>query len=675
MSEKSQFQLLKQRRFLPFFLTQFFGAFNDNVFKNALVIMIAFRVAEDQVDILTNLAFGLFILPFFLFSAFAGQVADKFEKSVLIRRVKMGEIMIMLLASVGFYLNSVPLLIFVLFLMGSQSTLFGPVKYGYLPEKLSNHELMGGNGLVEASTFISILLGTILGGILIALDSFIPISLAVVTFATLGYLSARNIPLCVAAEPTIKLDWNLWRATAKNLRILPEKRVVFLSVLGISWFWFFGSVFLAQMPNFSRTVLGGNEHVVTLLLTMFSIGIGLGSLLCEKLSGRRVEIGLVPVGALGLAWFGFDLYWVSSQWQVPTLTAQGVSAVLQLPAWLGFDLNWMMQQGPLSDLVYQGIVEVTNQPGANRILFNLSMIGVFGGLYIVPLYSLVQERSDATQVSRIIAGNNIINAMFMVVAAVLGMVVLGVLDMSIPELFLITVILHIVVCLYIFTIVPEFILRLIAWLLVSLIYRVRYQGLEKIPTEGPVVLVCNHVSFVDPAVIMGRVRRPSRFVMYHKIFNTFGMKFLFKAAKTIPIASAKEDPEMMEAAFAAVRQALAEGDVVCIFPEGGLTPDGQIGQFKKGIERIIAETPVPVVPMALNNLWGSFFSRFDKKVYQRRPRKFMAKVELIVGDPVPPEQVTADHLRDLVVDLKSQAKIANPLVESPESPENTDSKA
>ncbi len=644
MSDKSQFQLLKQRRFLPFFLTQFFGAFNDNVFKNALVIMIAFRVAEDQVDILTNLAFGLFILPFFLFSAFAGQVADKFEKSILIRRVKMVEISIMLLASVGFYLNSVPLLIFVLFLMGSQSTLFGPVKYGYLPEKLSNHELMGGNGLVEASTFISILLGTILGGILIALDSFIPISAAVVTFATLGYLSARNIPLCVAAEPTIKLDWNLWRATAKNLRILPEKRVVFLSVLGISWFWFFGSVFLAQMPNFSRTVLSGNEHVVTLLLTMFSIGIGLGSLLCEKLSGRRVEIGLVPVGAVGLAWFGFDLYWVSHQWPVSELSDLGINAVMAVP-------------------------------GAYRVCIDLAMIGVFGGLYIVPLYSLVQERSDATQVSRIIAGNNIINAMFMVVAAILGMVVLGVLGWSIPELFMITVVLHVIVCLYIFTIVPEFILRLIAWLLVSMVYRVKYKGLEKIPAEGPVVLVCNHVSFVDPAIIMGRVRRPSRFVMYHKIYNTFGMRFLFKAAKTIPIASAKEDPEMMEAAFASVREALADGDVVCIFPEGGLTPDGQIGQFKKGIERIINETPVPVVPMALNNLWGSMMSRYDKKVIDRRPRKFMAKVEMLVGDPVPPEQVTADYLQELVIGLKNQAQIANPLLATPAGEENTDSKA
>lgn len=639
MSDKSQFQLLKERRFLPFFLTQFFGAFNDNVFKNALVIMIAFRVADDQVDILTNLAFGLFILPFFLFSAFGGQVADKFEKAILMRRVKIVEIIIMLLASLGFYLNSIPLLIFVLFLMGSQSTLFGPVKYGYLPEKLNSHELMGGNGLVESSTFISILLGTILGGVLIALDSFLPISIAVVTFATLGYLSARQIPLCEAAAPEIKLDWNLWRATIKNLKILPEKKVVFLSVLGISWFWFFGSIFLAQMPNFSRTVLSGNEHVVTLLLTMFSVGIGLGSLLCEKLSGRRVEIGLVPVGAIGLAWFGFDLYWISHQWPVSELSNLGISAVMQVP-------------------------------GAYRVCLDLAMIGVFGGLYIVPLYALVQERSDANQVSRIIAGNNIINAIFMVIAAVLGMLILGVFDLSIPLLFLITVVLHVLVCIYIFTIVPEFILRLIAWLLVSLVYRVKYKGLEKIPSEGPVVLVCNHVSFMDPAIIMGRVRRPSRFVMYYKIYQTFGLKFLFKAAKTIPIAGKNQDPEMMEAAFASVKEALAVGDIVCIFPEGGLTEDGQVGQFKQGIERIIAETPVPVVPMALNNLWGSLFSRYDKKLLKRRPRKFWAKVELIVGDPVPAEQVTAAYLQQLVIELKAQAEIANPL--SADSVENTD---
>ncbi len=631
-----QFALLEERRFLPFFLTQFLGAFNDNVFKNALVIMIAFNVAKEDVDTLTNLAFGLFILPFFLFSAFAGQVADKYEKSKLIQRIKLFEILVMLIACLGFYLQSVGLLIFVLFLMGAQSSLFGPVKYGYLPEKLSNDELIGGNAMVEASTFVSILLGTILGGILIALNSIWPVSAAVVMFACLGYLTARQIPNTPPADSRIELDWNIARATMKNLRFLPKNRVVFLSVLGISWFWFFGSVFLAQIPNYTRTVINGNEHVVTILLTMFSIGIGVGSLLCEKLSGKRVEIGLVPVGAIGLALFSLDVYFASLAWSTT------------------------------EPMVFSNFLQTM---GAWRICIDLMMIGIFGGLYIVPLYALIQERSKEGHVSRVIAGNNIINALFMVVAAVLGMVILGVLGLSIPILFLITTVLHVVVCSYIFTIVPEFLLRLVAWFMVSMIYRVKHKGLDNIPSDGPVLLVCNHISFVDPIILMGRVRRPTRFVMYYKIFQRGLMKPLFRAAKTIPIAGAKEDPEIMEAAFASVREALNNNDVVGIFPEGALTVDGYMGPFKPGVERIIAETPVPVVPMALSNLWGSMFSRYDKSLIKRRPRKLWAKVELIVGEPIPPDQVTAELLYEKVKALKAQTQIANPL--SPNTKEKT----
>lgn len=632
-----QFALLKERRYFPFFLTQFLGAFNDNVFKNALVIMIAFKVSAEQVDILTNLAFGLFILPFFLFSAFAGQVADKYEKSVLIQRVKMFEIMVMLIACLGFYFNSVGLLIFVLFLMGSQSSLFGPVKYGYLPEKLSTDELIGGNAMVEASTFISILLGTILGGVLIALDSVFPVSFAVVMFAALGFLSAKQIPNSPPADASIQLDWNIFRATKNNLKFLPDNRVVYLSILGISWFWFFGSVFLAQMPNYARTVLMGNEHVVTVLLTMFSLGIGAGSLLCEKLSGRRVEIGLVPLGAIGLALFSLDLYFASVSW-----VNQGA---------LGF-MTFLKAQGTL------------------RVCLDLMMIGVFGGLYIVPLYALIQERSEKGRVSRVIAGNNIINSLFMVVAAILGMVVLGLLGMSIPELFLITTVLHVIVCLYIFTVVPEFLMRLMAWFIVSMVYRVKYKGLENIPADGPVVVVCNHVTFIDPLILAGRIRRPVRFVMYYKIFQQGLMKPIFKAAKTIPIASPKEDVEIMENAFATVKEALADNDVVGIFPEGALTKDGQLAEFRKGIERIIAESPVPVVPMALNNLWGSYFSRYDKRVIDRRPRKLWAKVELIVGKPIQPEDVTAERLFEAVSELKAQAEFDNPLSPTHESKNN-----
>jgi len=622
MSEHSQFGLLKEKRFLPFFLTQFFGAFNDNVFKNALVIMIAFKVAGNS-DMLVNLAAALFILPFFLFSAIAGQIADKFEKSGLIRKIKLVEIIIMLTAAIGFYINNIPLLLSVLFFMGFQSSLFGPVKYGYLPQHLHKDELVGGNGLIESSTFISILIGTILGGILIALDSILPIAISVICIAIAGYTSSQFIPKTPAASSEIKLNFNIFKATYKNIKFLPSNKVVFLSILAISWFWFYGSVFLMQIPNFSKKILFGDEAVVTWMLSMFSIGIGVGSLLCEKLSGKRVEIGLVPLGAIGLAIFGWDLAISSQAW--PSFTET-----------MNFQQFWALD-------------------GSFRILFDLAMIGVFGGLYIVPLYALVQERSDPKHLSRVIAGNNIINALFMVAAAVLAMVVLGTLEWSIPELFMVTVGLNILISIYIFTVVPEFLMRLVVWFLVSTIYRIRPKGMDNIPNEGAALLTCNHISFIDPMILGGYIRRPIRFVTYYKIYNIPVMHWIFRAAKAIPIAGYKENPEMYERAFTEVKKALAEGDLVCIFPEGGLTPDGTIQEFKGGLERIIEETPVPVIPMALNNLWGSMFSRKDKNILDRRPRKFLAKIDINVGEPIKPENANRKMLQDIITDLKKQA--------------------
>lgn len=621
MSEHSQFGLLKEKRFLPFFLTQFFGAFNDNVFKNALVIMIAFKVAGNS-DMLVNLAAALFILPFFLFSAIAGQIADKYEKSDLIQKIKLMEITIMVIAAFGFYINNIPLLLTVLFLMGFQSSLFGPVKYGYLPQHLQKDELVGGNGLIESSTFISILIGTILGGILIALDSILPIAMTVICIAIAGYTSSYFIPKTPSASPEIKLSFNVFKATYKNIKFLPSNKVVFLSILAISWFWFYGSIFLMQIPNFSKKILSGDEAVVTWLLSMFSIGIGVGSLLCEKLSGKRVEIGLVPLGAIGLAIFGWDLAYSSQSLPI-------------YPEILNFQQFWA-------------------NDGSFRILFDLAMIGVSGGLYIVPLYALVQERSDPKQLSRVIAGNNIINALFMVCAAVLAMVILGSLGWSIPDLFMVTVGLNILVCIYIFTVVPEFLMRLVVWFIVSIIYRIKPKGIDNIPHEGAALLTCNHVSFIDPMILGGYIRRPVRFVTYYKIYNIPIMHWVFRAAKAIPIAGYKEDPEMYERAFSEVKKALAEGDLVCIFPEGGLTPDGTIQEFKGGLERIIEETPVPVIPMALTNLWGSLFSRKDKKLINRRPRKFLAKIGLNVGVPIKPENANRQMLQKIITDLKNK---------------------
>jgi len=620
MSEHSQFDLLKEKRFLPFFLTQFFGAFNDNVFKNALVIMIAFKAGSNS-DMLVNLAAALFILPFFLFSAIAGQIADKYEKSSLIRKVKLTEIVIMSIASLGFYINSIPLLLTVLFLMGTQSSLFGPVKYGYLPQHLHKDELVGGNGLIESSTFLSILFGTILGGVLIAMYTILPITIAILCIAMVGYASAQFVPYTPSSSPEIKINFNIFKATYKNIKFLPSNKVVFLSVLAISWFWFYGSIFLMQIPNFTIKILSGNKGVATWLLSMFSIGIGIGSLLCEKLSGKRVEIGLVPLGAIGLAIFGWDIAMASENWP------------------------------PFAKLFTFG--EFWAVKGSLRILLDLVFIGVSGGLYIVPLYALLQERSDAKHLSRVIAGNNIINALFMVCAALLAMFILGYMEWTIPQLFKVTVILNILVCLYIFTVVPEFLMRLIVWFLISAIYRVRPKGLENIPHNGAALLACNHVSFVDPLILSGHIRRPVRFIMYYKIFNVPILKWVFKAAKAIPVAGYKEDPEMFEQAFVTVKAALEDGDLVCIFPEGGLTPDGTLQEFKSGLERIIKETPVPVIPMSLNNLWGSLFSRKDK-ILQRRPRKFLAKIDLNVGKPIPPEDVNRQMLFEQVSRLKNK---------------------
>ena len=620
-----QFQLLRERRFLPFFLTQASGAFNDNVFRNATVVLIGFAMglSVEQKTTYSNLAPALFILPFFLFSASAGQIAEKFEKTKVIRFVKLFEIAAMMLAAFGFLMHSAAVLFSVLFLMGVHSTLFGPIKYAILPQALRESELVGGNGLVEMGTSMAILLGMLLGGSLIeAAGPQGPLyaAIAVICIAVLGYLVCRAIPPAPAAAPDLKFNWNFFSETWRVVSFTMQDRTVFNAVLGISWFWFFGVVFTAQLPNYTTIYLGGTGAVYILSLALFSIGTGIGSLLCERLSGHKVEIGLVPFGSIGLTLFGIDLYFARSQ--PATLTELSPLAFLAAPG------NW-------------------------RIALDLTIIGIFAGLYIVPLFALVQSRAERSQLSRIIAGNNIINALFMVVASVVSGILLNVAHLSIPQLLLATALMNAIVAIYIYTLVPEFLLRFVDWILINLLYRIRKQGLENIPDKGAALLVCNHVSFMDPLIILGSIRRPVRFVMYYKIYNLPIMRPLFKAAKAIPIAGKKEDPALMERAFAEVDKELAAGNLVCIFPEGGITRDGTIQPFRPGLERILAQRPVPVVPMALRGLWGSFFSRRDSWLGRTRlPRRFRSHIELVAEAPVPPEQATAHVLEIRVCELR-----------------------
>ncbi len=618
----NQFLLLKQRRFGPFFATQFLGAFNDNVFKNALLILIAFQVAgigSLDTNTLINLSAGIFILPFFLFSASAGQLADKYEKSSLIRLIKLLEIAIMTCAAVGLYLRSIPLLIGVLFLMGTQSSLFGPVKYGILPQLLDDEELIGGNGLVGMGTFMAILLGTAIGGLLIGIpdSGTIAVGMIVITAACMGYWISRSIPPVPTVDPGLKINWNALTETWRIIEFTRQSRTVFLSVVGISWFWFFGATYLAQVPNYTRVVLHGNEQVVTLLLALFSVGVGVGSLLCERLSGRMVELGLVPFGSIGLTAFGINLSFASP--------------------------------GAVTGELF-GAIQFLQSPGSWRVAIDITLIGVFGGFYVVPLYALVQQRSKASHRSRIIAGNNVLNALFMLISAVMAVAVLAA-GFSIPELLLLTAVLNGFVAIYIYTLVPEFLGRFIVWILIHTIYRIRKEGLDQIPERGPAILACNHVSYVDAVVIAGCVRRPIRFVMHYKIFEFPLLRFVFRTAGAIPIASRKENPELLERAFEQIADALDKGHLVCIFPEGRISSDGAMSVFRPGIERIVQRNPVPVIPIALRGLADSLFGRGSGRSLRNFPWLLWAKIALIIGTPVVPEAVTAGSLREAVAGL------------------------
>ena len=627
-ASRSQFALLRERRFGPFFWTQFAGAANDNVFKNAFVVFVTFEAASlfaVDAGTIVNLIGAVFILPFLLFSATAGQLADKYEKSRLIRFVKLFEIAIMLVGLAGFALSSVALLFTALALLGVHSTMFGPVKYAILPQHLTLEELTGGNGLVEMGTFVAILLGTIAGGLVVAMRPDGPVYAGVlaIAIAVAGWLVSRRIPHTPAVAPALAIDWNPFTETWRNLTgVARENIVVWRSMLGISWFWFYGAIWLAQLPAFTQRVLGGDEHVFTLLLAIFSIGIGIGSLLCERLSGRKVEIGLVPFGSIGLTLFAVDLWFAT----------RGMHAEAQhgIGVFLARGANW-------------------------RVLVDLNLLGTFGGFYTVPLYALIQARSQPSHRSRIIAANNILNALFIVASAAVAIGLLRA-GLSVPELFLAVGLMNAVVAAYIYALVPEFLMRFLAWLLVHTVYRVREEGLDNIPAEGPCVLVCNHVSYVDAVVIAACVPRPVRFVMDHRIFRAPLLSFIFRAMRTIPIASEREDPRVKERAYGEVAAALAAGEIVGIFPEGRLTHTGEMNTFRPGVQRIIAATPVPVVPMALRGLWGSFFSRSHRGSAMRRMRGIFSRIWLVAAPPMRPADATLDALFRQVRALRGDAR-------------------
>lgn len=625
---QSQFRLLGQRRFGPFFATQLAGAFNDSFLKQLVILLVTFHSVEYTTlapGLVANLAAGLFILPFVLFSAYAGQLADRFDKARVIRVVKAVEVAIMVVASAGFYMKSLPVLLASIFAMGCHSAFFGPVKYSLLPRVLAKEELTGGNGLLEMGTFLSILLGTLAAGV-IAASTTNPVwlSLALLGFALLGLASSMFIPATGEAAPDLQLRFSVVSETLATVKMgKREGEGVWNSLLAISWFWFIGAVVLSQIPALGKDLLHGDTTVVTVLLATFSVGIAVGSLLCERLSGHKVEIGLVPIGSIGLSLFSADLAWSADRFAAAF--GQSTMAVV----------DW-------SQFLAMG--------GSVRVLADITLLGLFGGLFIVPLYAFVQLRTAPERQSRIISANNILNALFMVVAAGMsaGLLANGV---SVTGLILVCAGLNALVALYIYRTVPEFLWRFVSWFVVHTVYRLRTFGHEHIPEQGAAILAPNHVSYVDALVLSALSPRPIRFVMDAGIFKVPVLSWLFRQVNAIPIASGKTDPGTLSKALASVEAALRNGELVCIFPEGRLTRDGQLGDFKPGIRKMLDNCPVPVVPIGLVGLWGSTYARngrsvLDRLVHLKPGRKIAANV----GAPLP-ASVDVSELRQKVQSL------------------------
>jgi acyl-[acyl-carrier-protein]-phospholipid O-acyltransferase/long-chain-fatty-acid--[acyl-carrier-protein] ligase len=424
---QKQTHLLKSKRFLPLFITQFFGAFNDNVFKNAFLIWFTYDIASKlnmNAQLMVTIASGLFVLPFFLFSALAGQTADKFEKSKITRIIKIAEIVIMAFSFIGFFFENIYLLLFLVFLMGVHSTFFGPIKYSLLPETLKNDELVSGNALIEGGTFLAILLGTIFGSVVIRSQNGIEIiCAAVVLFAVIGYITSRFIPQTPISDSGLKIGFNIFSQTWKIVGHAKKENTVWLSIIGISWFWFIGLTFLSQFPIYTKNIINGDEFIVTLFLSIFSIGIGVGSIMCNKLLKGQINGKLVPFGSIGIS-IGILLFCFSSNfYQTP-------ENIISLKEFL------------------------TNGYYGYLIVLSLLMIAIFSGIYIVPLYAIMQHRADIKYLSRIIAANNVLNALFMVLSS-FAIVILIKLQLTLLQIFLVIGILNIFVFFFISKIVNK----------------------------------------------------------------------------------------------------------------------------------------------------------------------------------------------------------------------------
>lgn len=578
----NQFSLLKTKRFLPIFITQFLGAFNDNVFKNALVIMITYRISEAagmNAQILVSLAAGVFILPFFLFSATAGQWADKIEKAKLIRIIKFAEIILMLGAVVGFFLQSVPLLLLILFLLGSQASFFGPVKYAVLPFLLNENELIAGNGLIEAGTFLSILLGTIFGGLLILSPIGIYlISAAVLLLAIGGFVASLYIPATGSANPGLVINYNFLSETIRVLKYSRARWDIYLSILGISWFWLLGAVFLSEFPVFAKDTLYANEYVVTWFIAIFALGIGLGSLLCNRLLKGRVHATYVPLATIGMTIFALDMYFAAHYVSVIPVTR-----LASLGRFLHTFSGW-------------------------RISIDLLLLAVCGGLYTVPLYATLQTRSHPMHRARVIASNNVMNALFMVIASIATILLLKA-GLTVNEVFLTLALTNAAVAVYICKLLPEMLLKALLRMILTAIYRVKIIGLDNYYNAGKrVVIIANHTSFLDAALFAAFLPDKFIFAVDLQTSKKWWVSFFLRLVDAYPVDPS--NPMAIKSLISHVRK----NRKCVIFPEGRITVTGALMKIYEGPGMIADKANAVLLPVCIQGAQFSHFSRMKGKM-------------------------------------------------------------
>jgi acyl-[acyl-carrier-protein]-phospholipid O-acyltransferase/long-chain-fatty-acid--[acyl-carrier-protein] ligase len=577
------FSLLASRRFLPLFVSQFLGAANDNLFKNALAILVVFKLGSQSgmsPQVLATVAAALFIAPYFLFSAVAGAMSDRFEKSHLMKAWKAAEIAISALGAWGLVAQNVPVMLAALFLLGAQSTFTSPIKYAVLPEFLHQDELIGGNALIEGGTFLAILIGTIAGGTLVMVDGGPAIVGAVMAvLAVAGFAASLLLPRAHAGKPEVAVGLDMVRQTLGLWTLIRGRRDLFLSVLGISWFWLVGATYLSQFPAFAKNVLVADEHVVTLMLTMFSVGIGIGSVLCGRLLKGEVSARHVPFAALSMTVFALDLWF-----------AAGPAA-----------------GGP----TLAGLSDFVARPAAWRVLADLLAFAICGGIYIVPLYAILQARSDEAMRSRAVAANNLVNAAFMVAAAVVSALLLAA-GLSVTDLFLLLGFANLVVAVYICGLLPDAVLKGVFAALFRLAYRVEVRGLENLPKAGErAVIVVNHASLLDPALLAAYLPEKPVFAVNTFVAKEWWVKPFLRVVDAFPV-----DPTNPMSTKSLIR-VVQEGKSLVIFPEGRLTVTGALMKVYEGPGMIADRADAPVVPVRIDGAQFTPFSRLKGKVRLR----------------------------------------------------------